>query len=330
MQHLVAPALSRSVGSGTHPRLALSRMQMLEQLVLSQGISTDKQSGLTCRALSECGCSGIHHPAEPVRKVAERVLVLVYKINPRLVRKQLPPDDDITRRNLLYRQLFTEFDKLDAQRRREMQDANKAAAAAAIISGVDSAVSPPISGSSSLAAAKLYSPPTSAEPRQKSVKYESRSRFGFNGPKSGASDSSNGTSSAGSPVKRILKSKSGHSITITNDDDAVNANKAKNVVPTLMYNGKQEYNELLKQAIHSEGSRKSSNADSVEEQQDNLESSNCPFCDWSYVGDAGQLDRHFWKACPILTKCPQCSQVLEVSAMNLHLASKYIIYYECE
>lgn len=72
-------------------------------------------SGLTCRTLSEFGVSGLHHPAEAVRKVAERVLVHVYKVNPRLVRKQLPPDDDITRRNLLYRQLFHEFDKIDIQ-----------------------------------------------------------------------------------------------------------------------------------------------------------------------------------------------------------------------
>lgn len=70
-------------------------------------------SGMTCRTLSEFGLSGLHHPAEAVRKVAERILVLVYKVNPRLVRKQLPPDDDITRRNLLYRQLFHEFDKID-------------------------------------------------------------------------------------------------------------------------------------------------------------------------------------------------------------------------
>lgn len=72
-------------------------------------------SGLTCRTLSEFGISCLHHPAEGVRKVGERVLVLVYKVNPRLVRKQLPPDDDITRRNLLYRQLFHELDKIDVQ-----------------------------------------------------------------------------------------------------------------------------------------------------------------------------------------------------------------------
>lgn len=305
-------------------------MQMLEQLVLSQGISTDKQSGLTCRALSECGCSGIHHPAEPVRKVAERVLVLVYKINPRLVRKQLPPDDDITRRNLLYRQLFTEFDKLDAQRRSEIHSVNKAAAAAVVGAGgiaPDSLASPP-SGS------KIQSPPAI---QQKSVKYESsRSRFGFNG-----SSASSKQTEHGSPVKRILKSKSGHTITVTNDDVSseasslaelsASATSASNKVPltapptTHRTNGKhqqQEYNNehLRQMALRSEGSRKSSNADSVEEQQDNLES-NCSFCDWSYVGDGNQLDKHYWKACPILTKCPQCSQVLEVSALNLHLAS---------
>lgn len=36
-------------------------------------------------------------------------------MNPRLVRKQLPPDDDVTRRNLLYRQLFSEFDRIDIE-----------------------------------------------------------------------------------------------------------------------------------------------------------------------------------------------------------------------
>lgn len=141
-QNLIAPSLSRPVGSGTHPRLALSRMQMVEQLVLSQGISSDKQSGLTCRSLSECGCSGIHHPAEVVRKVSERVLLLVYKINPRLVRKQLPPDDDITRRNLLYRQLFTEFDKLDFQRKKEMLDTNRG-----MIGSNFETMSPPVTSS---------------------------------------------------------------------------------------------------------------------------------------------------------------------------------------
>ncbi|XP_022908235.1 centrosomal protein of 104 kDa [Onthophagus taurus] len=123
--HIIPVHLSRPVNTSTHPRLALSRAEMVEQLIINHGISTDKQSGLTCRTLSEFGSSGLHHPAEAVRKVGERILVLVYKVNPRLVRKQLPPDDDITRRNLLYRQLFHEFDKIDIQRKKEMLDRNR-------------------------------------------------------------------------------------------------------------------------------------------------------------------------------------------------------------
>jgi len=87
--------------------------------MLSSGYSvltiTGHFSGLTCRTLAEFGATGLHHPAEAVRKVSEKVLLQVYKVNPRIVRKQLPPDDDVTRRNLLYRQLFHEFDLMDIQ-----------------------------------------------------------------------------------------------------------------------------------------------------------------------------------------------------------------------
>lgn len=284
-QHLIAPSLSRTVGSGTHPRLALSRMQMLEQLVLGQGISTDKQSGLTCRALSECGCSGIHHPAEPVRKVAERVLLLVYRVNPRLVRKQLPPDDDITRRNLLYRQLFTEFDKLDRERRREMIEANKQGGNRGEKGIIFSSVpqSPPLSDST--------------------VQYENTSKFGLNG--NTINGAKNGTESptpysGGTP----LKSKSGN---------AINTDKGKNSNLNLKQEKNVKQNQLK---MLNQNSSKSSNSDSLE---DSDSENRCSFCDWIYSGDSGELDKHYWKACPMLTKCPQCAQVLEVSALGSHL-----------
>lgn len=70
---------------------------------------------MTCRTLCEFGMSAIHHPTEAVRKAAERILLHVYKVNPRFVRKQLPPDDEITRRNILYRQLMQEFERIDLE-----------------------------------------------------------------------------------------------------------------------------------------------------------------------------------------------------------------------
>ncbi|KAL5282042.1 CEP104 family protein [Megaselia abdita] len=222
-QHLVAPSLSRPVGSGTHPRLALSRVQMLEQLVLSQGIGSEKQSGLTCRTLTEAGSSGLHHPAEPVRKVAEKILILVYKINPRLVRKQLPPDDDITRRNLLYRQLFSEFDKIDSNKKIETN----------------------LSQSSNC---ESLSPNHCANsvPRWKGSKIVKKSST------------------------KIMNQHNDERFEFDNDG-------------------------LLIQ---------------------------CPFCDWK--GYQSQLDKHFWKSCPFLTKCPQCSQISEIRSLNNHLIN------ECE
>ncbi|XP_018794859.1 PREDICTED: centrosomal protein of 104 kDa isoform X1 [Bactrocera latifrons] len=331
-QHLVAPALSRSVSSGTHPRLALSRMQMLEQLVLSQGIGTDKHSGLTCRALSECGCSGIHHPAEPVRKVAERILLLVYKVNPRLVRKQLPPDDDITRRNLLYRQLFTEFDKLDLERKKEMLEANKYSAH----NNSDPITPPPNRGRNDL------------EHLQQATGSAGGSSCG-GGPGSGSDSRSSpygymySTKSPdlqSSPMRRsetrILKSKSGHALGGTNGyasgssggGNGVSSGSTGGLIGTFSNcNGKQQYNEQLKRSMISasnsrKGSNSNSNSESLEDPPDLI---HCPFCDWCCSSsDQSQLDRHYWKSCPFLTKCPQCSQVLEVAALNYHLTK------ECE
>lgn len=268
---------------------------MLEQLVLSQGISTDKQSGLTCRALSECGCSGIHHPSEPVRKVAERVLLLVYRVNPRLVRKQLPPDDDITRRNVLYRQLFTEFDKIDRERRLEMIEANKQAGSR---------------GEKGIIFSSLPQSPPLSDP---SLSYGKTAKFGVNG-NSANSDSKSGTESP-TPYSssKVLKSKSGNAI---NSNKAVNNNNNNNNI-----NRKPEKNVKQNQfKMLNQNSSKSSNSDSLE---DSDNENRCSFCDWIYSGDSSELDKHYWKACPMLAKCPQCAQVLEVSALGHHLTGAY-------
>lgn len=272
-QHLVAPALSRSVSSGTHPRLALSRMQMLEQLVLSQGIGTDKHSGLTCRALSECGCSGIHHPAEPVRKVAERILLLVYKVNPRLVRKQLPPDDDITRRNLLYRQLFTEFDKLDLERKKEMLEANKYSTH----NNSDPITPPPNRGRNDLE--HLQQAGSSCGGGAGSGSDSRSSPYGY-------MYSTKSPDLQSSPMRRsetrILKSKSGHALGGTNGyasgssggGNGISSGSTGGLVGTFSNcNGKQQYNEQLKRSMISasnsrKGSNSNSNSESLEEPPD--------------------------------------------------------------
>ncbi|CAG5049804.1 unnamed protein product [Parnassius apollo] len=114
--HIIPQQLVRPVAASMHPRLALSRLQILEQLILSHGISTDKNSGLTVRRLAECGAAGAQHAAGSVRAAAERILLAAYTRSPRVVRAQLPPDDAVTRRNLIYRHLFQQFDRIDMQK----------------------------------------------------------------------------------------------------------------------------------------------------------------------------------------------------------------------
>lgn len=324
---------------------------MLEQLVLNHGISTDKQSGLTCRTLSECGCSGIHHPAESVRKVAERVLLLVYKINPRIVRKQLPPDDDITRRNLLYRQLFTEFDKIDIERRKEMIDANSKNLGPCfetmsppiilfsnkqqnksniLLTSVSSSSPPPPSQSPITSQLPSSSCQPTIEQRNKTVRYECKNSS--NNSSNNNNEIINKTDNANislSPMKRsetrILKSKSGNSINHQLGDNSNNINTlapGPSGISNPYINGTPHING--KQSILPNNSRNSSNSDSYDDTQP-IEN-RCSFCDWIYYGDdVTQLDKHYWKACPILTKCPQCSQVLEVAALNLHLISMFFL-----
>ncbi|CRK99639.1 CLUMA_CG012950, isoform A [Clunio marinus] len=246
-QHLIAPSISRPVTNGTHPRLALSRMQMLEQLVLSQGINNDKHSGMTCRILSECGWSGINHPHENVRKVAERILLAVYKINPRLIRKQLPPDDEITRRNLLYRQLFSEFDKIDLQRKREILNERK-------LDKMDFSV---------------YASNHLSE-------------------ESGES------------------SKTKNHVTI-------------NSVKTLRINDRASPTTLPRQNHHNQ-IVKSASGHSIKS-FDRRHEFKCTFCN-TIVQSNHELDFHYWKICPFLTKCENCRDIVKVADLNSHLLSE--------
>ncbi|CAD1475959.1 unnamed protein product, partial [Heterotrigona itama] len=223
--HIIPVHLTRPVSSSTHQRLALSRLEMVEQLILNHGISTDKQSGLTCRTLSELGSSGLHHPAEAVRKVSERILVLVYKVNPRLVRKQLPPDDDITRRNLLYRQLFHEFDLIDLQRKKETEASHK----------------------------------TTTPTRTKSTE-------------------NNVANLTKSPSRTSPVVSTGSSTSITSPSENSTEHKGDKICIFCLSKG-QGYSE--------EG-----------------------------------LNIHYWRSCPMLTKCEACKQVVEISYLNLHLLNE--------
>ena len=57
----------------------------------------------------------LQHTAGEVRERAERIIVELYKDRGAPVKNYLPPDDDKTRKNVLYKQLFEAFDRIDGK-----------------------------------------------------------------------------------------------------------------------------------------------------------------------------------------------------------------------
>ena len=59
--------------------------------------------------------AAIEHHAGEVREQAEKIIVHLYRDVGSQVKEYLPPDDEKTRKNVLYKQMFEEFDKIDGK-----------------------------------------------------------------------------------------------------------------------------------------------------------------------------------------------------------------------
>ncbi len=57
----------------------------------------------------------LNHNAGEVREVSERIIKSLYREVGAPVKDFLPPDDEKTRKNTLWRQLFEYFDKVDGK-----------------------------------------------------------------------------------------------------------------------------------------------------------------------------------------------------------------------
>lgn len=59
--------------------------------------------------------NALQHHSGQVRTVSEALIIKLYKQNRSVVKSYLPADDEKTRRNTLYRQLFEAFDQIDGK-----------------------------------------------------------------------------------------------------------------------------------------------------------------------------------------------------------------------
>ncbi|GAB6024051.1 hypothetical protein CHUAL_008771 [Chamberlinius hualienensis] len=121
-QHCLQP-----LSAQMQPRLAQGQTELVEQLVNKLGVNSN--SGLTLQSVMTFCVPALQHPTGPVREIAERIIIQLYMIKGREVRKYLPPNDAPTRRNMIYRNLFETIDALDLQNGQRPVDASTATAA---------------------------------------------------------------------------------------------------------------------------------------------------------------------------------------------------------
>lgn len=98
------------------PRLAQGQAELVEQLINKVGI--DKNSGLTLSSVMPFAVSTLQHPSGPVRETGERIIVGLYREKGREVRRYLPSSDTSARKNMIYRQLFDTFERIDEENQR--------------------------------------------------------------------------------------------------------------------------------------------------------------------------------------------------------------------
>jgi len=94
------------------PRLALSRVEILEDLMKQLGY---KDNGLTVDNISKFCSQALEHTSGEVRELAAKILIQMYKENGQTVRRYLPPDNEMNRRNKKYRILYDAFDGIDGK-----------------------------------------------------------------------------------------------------------------------------------------------------------------------------------------------------------------------
>ncbi|CAG7733102.1 unnamed protein product, partial [Allacma fusca] len=115
--HVISGNLTKPFDVPVHPRLAQSKTEMVEELLGKYGLSADKTSGMTARDYVEFSVSALNQPSDGVRRVAERIIIVLYHTHPKLVRQYLPLEEDVSPKNIQYRQIFQQFDKIDKERK---------------------------------------------------------------------------------------------------------------------------------------------------------------------------------------------------------------------
>lgn len=110
--HLVPNHCTQPIKPSIAPRLALSRVEIVYDLINKLGT---RDNGLNVDNICKFCSYALEHNSGEVRELASKIIIQLYKDNRQIVRKYLPVDDEISRRNKKYKQLYEAFDKIDGK-----------------------------------------------------------------------------------------------------------------------------------------------------------------------------------------------------------------------
>ncbi|XP_067946532.1 centrosomal protein of 104 kDa-like [Watersipora subatra] len=233
--HAVPLFCVRPFKLNTAPRLAQSHVEVVDELYTKL---TSKDSGLTVDNLMKFCVNALQHHSGQVRSLTEALIIKLYKERSSAVKSYLPPDDEKTRRNTLYRQLFEAFDVIDGKPSKKEIEKNRQADEAA-----------------------------------KKAEVEDLQR-------------------------QIAQMRALQSNLPANNKKKGSVSNKKSIVPPLEEDAMSTITKFDRTCIF------------CNEQNDTFTEEG--------------LDLHYWKSCPMLKRCSNCKQVVEIAGLTEHLLT------ECE
>lgn len=128
---MVPSYLLQPLKANASPHLALSQMGLLARLLRDLGTGSN---GFPVDAVMKFTVSALEHRIYEVRDSAVQIILDLYREHRAVVLEHLPPDDAVTRKNVLYRTIFDGFARIDgrptdaelrAQRKAATEEAEK-------------------------------------------------------------------------------------------------------------------------------------------------------------------------------------------------------------
>nr|XP_054114708.1 centrosomal protein of 104 kDa isoform X4 [Callithrix jacchus] len=128
---IIPSYLVQPLKANSSVHLAMSQMDLLARLLKDLGTGN---SGFTTDNVMKFSVSALEHRVYEVRETAVRIILDMYRQHQASILEYLPPDDNNTRKNILYKTIFDGFAKIDgrptdaemkAQRKAATEEAEK-------------------------------------------------------------------------------------------------------------------------------------------------------------------------------------------------------------